>query len=1136
MLQGASLKGVILPKAPTKAPAKGPAKVTFATLPKGTRSPLLEQPKLSTALRESGANAKFAEQPRPVKSQIAPGAQLRQLRAVSKAAAPKTRAAGGSALATIFNIPAQVEAKGYQNLAKATGAGVLNKVGSLAAEAVNLPTQTLPAAYQFGHALGKYEKGEGSELHELGKQYLKESAVAHVLKGDFKGAAEAAGRHPLGTALEATGAASAVDRALGSIGRLSGAEAANLAEPGATTISRSPKELVPGGASKAMRPYDKGLVRKIAERKLDEKPLSEAKVTSGLRQHYDRTESALLRISRSTRNDVQNARHAAIKASRTRKIAGVDAVVPHGQFLADPAVLDKHGEPLYRKQLTEMVQHLSQPRDGELPQEAHMREANRDYFQRLREDPHYHANPQQAYKATLKLAADKRALEPQLVKHGIYTKDQIRTAKVIPAFQFHFRNQNPFVDTTVPVGESPFKLNGRTVPVDAVYKKLEAKGVHEKQLSFVTTRPFENKNAAFRSGHTPGGARVAKGNLTGAAFSRGLFDPTYDAAVRQHLTDAGLIDRANGDFYKASQYVQGKEPIAKLIEKKIGSVPKDQQATLRNYVAELREGGTHFEAKGGKSPWQRALEARDVLKSLYPDSQLEPVRTVHPYATKTYTDSLGKRLQETTMDRLDPSKYKDDQHFWQSQFPTAFEAQHNPDAGPVGLVHSEIAQRMKDYEKDTGKGMILRMPISFWRRANVAFSVRHVPGVMQEIGGRALMNNIGLLSHLRGTKAYDEILHYGLNHPDSDVKLGAQRLREMGRGTVAAFTEDLSRHTTAQQFARTPLAKPADWWEKGTARKITGAPLRAVQGAMHSFSKVTNGILAVERHAIEHPPQIAGLGKHYNNEFKAITGKRLNLVKAFNDVEKSFLHGQLDPKALDHFANVGREYWGDWSRASPELKKFMAVSPFWQWYRNSLRFVYKTMPLHHPVKTGLFAAIEGATAEQRAAEGQGYKGGFPFGSDLLPTDLEPSQQGSIPGFSPGERIGQEFYTPQGAVSSGPLESAIGAVLPYASGAWSILHGINPLTNKPLEETIEGKKQTINDPNTLAMLGALSAAESFLPPIRYAEELGKKSPSYVFRPLRTEKTRTDRPTKKPPSLGLGTKLGTSLGTKLGTSLR
>lgn len=1050
------------------------------------------------------------------------------VRASRQAALPRQPASGGGLLGTILNLPARVEEQGYKNIATVTGVPGLSKVGNLAAEAINLPVQTLPAAYHLGKGLGELTHGKTQELHEIGRQLVSESPIAHVLKGDFGGAVQKIGEHPLGSALEVSGGLAAVDRTLGAVGRLSGSEAARLADPGATTISRAPRELVPGGASQALRPYDKGLVRKMAEQKISEKPLSADRVSAKLKQHYDRTEASLLRISRSSRAKVLQMRDAAIKTGRgtgRRTIPGVDAVTPHAQWLADPSVMNEHGTPLHRDQLSEMVEHLAQPSRDELPQEAQAREDAMRHYQALLENQRYEANPQPAYSSALKLAQEKRALEPQLERHGVYTAQQMRAAKAIPAFQFHFRAQDPWVEPSTEPGATPFRLGGpegKPISVDDVYKQLETKGVHESQLAFVSTRPFQNKNAPFRSGHFPGGAKTSKGHLTGSAFIRGQHDPTYEAAVRQHLTDQGIIDRANGDWYKAQSYVHTKETIAKMIERKLPTLPREQRPALRSYVRELREGAMHFEQKGNESPWQRALQARDTLKELYPHLQVEPVRTVHPYATSEYRKALGQRLApsgENITDKLDPGKYNPEEHFWQSQFPTTAAEQHDPAAGPVGLVHSVIAQRMKDYEKDVGSANLLRMPASFWRKANVAYSVRHIPGVLQEVGGRALMNNIGLLSMLRGTRAVDEILHYAHEHPDPSVKLGGQRVEAMTKGTVAAYTEDLARHVTQNQLARSAprLAKLADAFRAGAEHKTAGAPLRAIRGAMRAYNGVTDRVLAFERRTIEHPPQIAGAGKHYNEEFKRLSGQRLKVLGSFSDVEKAFLRGQVDQAAIDHAARTFREYWGEWDRATPNMKKAMTVSPFAQWYLNSLRFIYQTMPVHHPLKTGLLATIEAATKQQRTNEGQGYVD--PFG-DPISGGLESSQQGSLP-FGRGWRAGQEYYTPQGAVSPGLKEAAVGAALPWLSSTIDTVRGINPLTHRPLEEIVEGSKKPITNEAKIAWLGALSLLESFVPPVRYVKTVTTARPSekedvlgktlgvppnvwQAFRPFRTAK--------------------------------
>lgn len=1118
-----------------------PLKAKLPPNPKVKSSPLAKMVGSVTSPKGLSEARQVALHPHPAAEATKAVSTPKGLVQARKAVLPRP-SKGGSGLAAILNIPGQVEAKGYGNLANALGKSsiggkIAKGLGDVAAEAVNLPTQVLPAIYHGGKALGELEQGKPKAYGELLKGAAKESAIARLVKGDFGGALKIAGEHPLATGLEGTGAASAVDRTLGSLGRMSNVDAAKLADAGATNVSRAPRQyppqdVPPGGATVAQRPYHKGLVRPALEKKITPKPIPTGRVGPNLRKAYDRFEGEHLRITRATRDSIINHRQKAIKG-----VPDQGAVVPFGQWLAHPKALDEAGKPLYQKHLTEMAQHLEQVPPGEFKQEAAIREANLAHVKALQGK-----NLTPAYEAAMRVAKDKTALEPELIKHGVYAPETIKIAKAIPAFRFHFRDQNPFIEPTIKPGESPFKLGGpegRTIPVDEVYRQLkQTHGINPEQLSFVSTRPFENGNAAFRTGHTPGGAKVSKGHLTGHAFMRGLFDPTHDAAVRQHLTDAGIINRARGDLRFSQEYVHSRAHIARLLEARMDRLPPEQQTALKDYIQkDLRSGdGVHFE-NSTKSGWHRATEAQEHLKALYPDIKLEPVRVAHPYATKGYRQAQGKHLDiAAAQDMLDPNNLGPDNQHWQTRVPEETAAQHDVTAGPVGLAHQEIRDRVRAYEKDLGQAHLSRMPASFWRKTNVAFSVRHVPGVAQEIGARLLANNVGALSGMRGTRAYHELTHYAESHPDPFVKLGGQRLQATAGGSVSAQALDQIRHVTPEQLANSRVGKLGDWWNKGETHQITGAPLRAVRGAVKTFNKGTNGILNYERKLIEHPPQIAGLGKHYNDEFKRMHGQRLKVIGAFSDVEKAFLRGQLDPKAIDHVASVGREYWGDWTRSSPEFKNFQRVSPFAQWYLNSLRFIYHTMPIHHPVKTGLLTAIEGATREKRLAEGQEYKGGLPFGSELLPTDLEPSQQGSIP-FGSGERMSQQYYTPQGAVSAGPLETGLGALFPYATGIYDVANGVNPLTKKPLEEKVEGKKQPIKNANQLALLAALSGLESFVPPLRYAQSLQKKPASYVFRPFRTEKTRTEEATKRPTKSSFGSSLGSSLGgAGIGSSLK
>ncbi len=1049
--------------------------------------------------------------------------QMRQVSSIKNLPKPPKVQKGSHpsllSLATITN-PGAILTQGYKNLASATGVKALEIPGKLAAEAVNLPAQAAVAGFEVSKAASReLFLHEGGELRKVGKEFSRESPVARLVQGDFAGAAKKAGEHPLGTALEVSGTLSGIDRALLEGKTLAKTHGGRLSDNNATNVSRSPKEFAheaipPGGASIAAHPYHKGLVRSEIEKRYGNKPISPTATSRKLKNHFNRLEGETLRIDRATREEARKYIHGFTKASKTRRIPGHHAINPfnHG-LLADPKILDKNGVPLYRKQLAEAIEHYSKTPEMEHPETRAMREQLVEHLKELEGSSAFEANPHAAYEAAKGVAEAKRAQEPELAEHGVYTAHTMRVAKLKKAFLFHYRDQGAHVEPVLKeAGESPFRLGGpegRTVPVDEVVAKLKAKGVAEKQLGFISTRPMQRPEQAFRTGRAAGGARIAKGVLTGHNFLQGHYDPTFEAVERQFVHDQKILDRARTDIRVGKEYTHTREHVAKLIEKHMGPLDQPQKAALTRYIdKELRAGShQHFRNVG------EALQAAERLRAVNPDIHLEPIKVAHPYATHAYREALGRHLDVAPMeDLLDPQHLGEAHDHWQSRIPE------EGYAGPVGLAHPTITKTLDAFEKDLGRAHFARLPSSFWRKFNVALSVRHIPGVIQEVGIRLGMNSTGVLSGMRGTRAGAFIGDYAHNHPNPEIKLQGQRIEAMSRGSVAAMTQEQRQFIPRRQIEGTAMERPMAWWDKGVAKPVTGAPLRAAQGAVRAFNKTTDVILNAERRGIEHPPQVAYYGKHLNEEFKRLHGTRLSTAGAMSDLEKEFLKGQLDPKAVDHAAAMLREYSGEWTRSSPFVKKAQVISPFYQWYVNSLRFVYWTMPAHHPFKTGLLAAMETATREQRLAEGQEYKGGFPLGSKLNPTDLEPSQQGSLPVGKEG-RMGQQYYLPSGAVSAGPLETSVDALLPYASGLLLVAHGINPVTDKPLTELVDGKRVEISDANKLAMLAALSIGESFVPPIRYAQSLKKNTLAHTFRPFRTERTRTEVPQKKSKELGL-----------------
>ncbi len=1045
------------------------------------------------------------------------------MEAERKKALPKPKGSGFSLLN-----PGAIVTQGYQNLATATGIGALKEIGKVPAEAINIPTQAAVAVYETAKALKAQREGRPQELEHLGSSLVKESAVAHAAKGEFDKALHQAKEHPLATGLEVSGAASLLDRTAMTIGK---ASSVGKADAGAA-ISREPRPLpettVPkGGVTQPQKPYYKGVVRPKIEKKLSAKEMSEGKAKAVLGRNFDQLEAEALAATRHSREQIHHEYHKLLKS-----VPGVEAVSHFASgLLADPKILTKDGTPLYRKQLGEAIEHYSQAPPHEMPDHAAMRTEVRAHLVALQHDRAFHANPSKAYAIAQKIAARKAKLEPELKQHHVYAGETMRIAKLVKPFRYHFRNQDAFVEPNSKIGESPFRLNGKEVSVSDVTRKLEAHGIHEDQLAFSSTRPFQTDAQAFLSGRRPAGAKEAPGHLTGYNFMRGHFDPGHQALMRAELKTQKVLNEARFQNEFNRRYPFKNADLAKLIEERSRGLPPEQQAALQRYAQELRASkDTYFNSSGKDSAWTKAKAAQQHLDAL--GVKLEPVKVAHPYATSAFRQGMAEHLMEHAdlQDRLEPHIPGEEGLRSRLQPENPELAAIDMSSGPVALVHPKVAAKLKEYEQNLGQAHLGQLPANFWRRVNVAFSVRHPAGVSQEIGIRALLNNIGFLSLTRGTRFNHYLKEYAAGHPDPVVKTQMQRLEANVGGTYASFAGSQGKHIPLRQLENTAIERPAKWWVNHEAQKLSGPPLKGIRHVITAMGKTTNAILHFERRALETPPMKAGMGKHFAEEFQRMHGKRMKVIGSMRDVEKAFLQGRLDPKAIDHAANIFKDYWGDWKSSSPKFRKYQSFSPFLRWYVNSLRFIYHVMPKDHPIQTGLLVALEDATREQRLAEGQEYTQNFEFGQK---GKLEPFQQGSLP-LPSGKRYGFEYYSPPGAVSEG-LESAINASLPWATGLYNTMQGVDPLTHEPLEEINPqtGRKEPIKSWQKLATLGALSGLETFVPPVRYATALQKKPAGYVFRPLRTEKEHKVGASSK--SSGLGGSLGGGLGGSLGGKL-
>jgi hypothetical protein len=210
-------------------------------------------------------------------------------------------------------------------------------------------------------------------------------------------------------------------------------------------------------------------------------------------------------------------------------------------------------------------------------------------------------------------------------------------------------------------------------------------------------------------------------------------------------------------------------------------------------------------------------------------------------------------------------------------------------------------------------------------------------------------------------------------------------------------------------------------------------------------------------------------------------GKLVKLSdKAIDDAAKGLTNTENQVK----FARAVQTAYGKYSAYSPSSRMLMATySPFLAWFLNAAVFVGKTLPMEHPLVTGLTAAAANATEEARKEHG-----------------LDLWIKGAVPGFLQGSiPSGEGFirasrFTPFGAF--GDLgDTAASQVNPLLSGPLMALKGLTWNGSRiQAESGIEGDKQA---KSALIALGEF--IDATIPIVSQAKRYGDRGVQ-AFNPL------------------------------------
>jgi hypothetical protein len=199
------------------------------------------------------------------------------------------------------------------------------------------------------------------------------------------------------------------------------------------------------------------------------------------------------------------------------------------------------------------------------------------------------------------------------------------------------------------------------------------------------------------------------------------------------------------------------------------------------------------------------------------------------------------------------------------------------------------------------------------------------------------------------------------------------------------------------------------------------------------------GIYTLE-HAIEKLPQHGMVGKQMRRDTARQRDSLRGLLKLQKQQLDNYAKGIATDRAMEaRIQKATEDVIGRWGKVSPNMRRTLSLAPFAQWLGAATRYVFVTLPVHHPIKTGIIAGISEMTEKERIRLGLSY---FAPEADRAPD----YQMGMLP-----MEVGQNKYGPvvEGVRTARmtSLGTAAGApwnlpefVLPQVAGAFNAFGG------------------------------------------------------------------------------------------------
>lgn len=854
-----------------------------------------------------------------------------------------------------------LEGTGVAATALANAGGAVSKavpgvLGNAAGDALSLPAQVLPSVYLTGKAGLEAAAGDPSEAEGLIREYGETSFLPALLQGDIPEAFSRIGEHPLYAALEGAAVKSAVGRGAGAAARtLGGARGQEIAGP-----AQRPPLNVYGDVQQQRRPYSPDLIKRTFEKRSDARretgPNGELlatprEVSKHLRSALDREVFSGEQVRRG------NQRQIAHELGEVKPADSAQAdVVSHAiQGIArnpDRALFDLQD---YKDQLVAQQPNLT----------ASELTANRKQIETIDAaltDP----NPDAIYNAARTFVEQQRPITEGLVERGLLDPEQARKATAIPYARTHMdagyglsradraeeaaikeglgKDRNIGELSAIRAKSQTLDRAGDPLPLEAIETHMREGGLEPGDFGFVTQRPAPASGQASFFQPPNERASLPRQRRSGEATTRGTFDPSWDAVVQQAIHGRTVLDRVQN--------------FEHLVER-FGLRAPDGRAFKDS--AEAKRAAEHPEDFGMRLPevpggWR-------------------PMRLSPWLAKKSEVDAasdLGHNFA------LEADQHQMIENFSVDAIRNALE----PGDGPVVLIPKVVSDRMRQHFQEV-------YPVEKAAQAITgAFKGAILPTSPKWAAGNALDNFVirsfstgitprDMVSGKRFAKIFKDELS-----PEEQ----ARALESIVPGGLYGSYARVQPYRALEQFVGTRIEPFAR-----AAHAVLTAP--GVRTVAELYRRYRDTVFELDSKYVEQLPQYGQLAKSARQELGMTRRQFRKAIDAQDAVVKDFVRGFRHPENVDRFAKEVEAVFGNWGKNGPEARRFLTTwAPFWMWGRSAIKFAFVTLPRDHPMLTGLLAASEQMTREER------QKLGFDFaGDEPLPDFL----QGGIPDGSGG---------------------------------------------------------------------------------------------------------------------------------------